>query len=219
MNVSQVWQTWLHATTRPSEATFEAERQQPNATLATALIWMLIAGAITAVIGMLQATLAAGAASGTVSLLLDVVHLPPAMHTALRALLSVGSVAGLSDANIGSIITLPLGFLISVTIFHWIARLLGGVGSYGRYAYLNAAFSAPLNILTAAISIIPYVNLLEIVIIIYQFVLIYYATKVEHRLTRGKTLLVILLPVLVVLALIACAAVFAGAILIRQYVQ
>jgi hypothetical protein len=219
VDFSQVWQTWLRVTTSPSEATFEAERQKPNATLSTALIWMLIAGAITAAVGLLQAALVASVAPGTFSLVLRMVNLPPVLRVPLQTLGGIVSVTGLSDANIGSIIAVPLGFLIVVTIFHWIAKLLGGTGNFGRYAYLNATFSAPLAILIALISVIPYVNYLEIVINIYQVVLIYYAIKVEHRLTRRKAVLVILLPVILLLSLIVCVGIFIGATAIMQNAQ
>jgi hypothetical protein len=219
VDFSQVWQTWLRVTTSPSEATFEAERQKPNATLSTALIWMLIAGVITAAVGLLQAALVASAAPGTFSLLLGLVPLPQVLRAAVQTLGGIVSVTGLSDANIGSIIAVPLGFLIVVTIFHWIAKLLGGTGNFGRFAYLNAAFSAPLAILVALISIIPYVNLLEIVTNIYQVVLIYYAIKVEHRLTKRKAVLVILLPVILLLSLIVCVGIFIGATAIMQNAQ
>jgi hypothetical protein len=219
MDFSEVWRTWLRVTTRPSEATFAAERQKPNATLSTALIWMLIAGAVTAAVGMLQAALADSAAPRMLTLLLERVNLPQTGRVVLQMLIGVGSVTGLNDANIFSIITVPLGFLFVLTLFHGIAKLLGGKGRYGRYAYLTAAFTAPLDMLSALISIIPYINYLDIVIVIYQLVLVYFATKVEHQLTRGRTLLVLLLPVILLVALVLCIGIFVGGAAILQNAQ
>ena len=107
--------------------------------------------------------------------------------------------------NLTAIITVPLFFLIGVGIYHLIAKLLGGQGEFGRYAYLNAAYAAPLGIVASLLSLVPFASCLTIFISIYQIVLAYFATKVEHRLTSGRALLTVLLPVIVVVGLMACA--------------
>ena len=90
----------------------------------------------------------------------------------------------------------PIGFLVGTAIYFVIAKLLGGTGDFGRYAYLNASFSAPLTILSSIISVIPVLGCISIFIGIYQLVLTYYSTKVEHNLTSGRALIVVLLPLL-----------------------
>jgi hypothetical protein len=214
MNLSETWQTWLRVTTSPGEPTFEVERQKPQATLATALIWMLIAGAVAAVLGLIQTTIAAGAVQNSISQGLAMADLPPETRTQLEQILNSGILGSLGGVSLGSLITVPLGFLIGTGILYLIAKLLGGTGEFGRYAYLNAAFTAPLTILSSLISIIPVLGCVSIFIGIYQLVLTYYSTKVEHNLSSGRALIVVLLPVILVLLLIFCFVFFiVGALL------
>lgn len=205
MNLSDTWQTWVRVLTSPSEATFEAERQKPSATLTTALIWMLIAGAVTGVLGFLQSIMMAGAIQGAIPQILEQMDLPPATKAQLEPLLNSGALGGLGAANLWSIISVPVGFLIGVGILWLLARLLGGTGEYGRYAYLSATFAAPLTILTALLGLVPFAGgCIGFILYIYQLVLTYYATKVEHQLSSGRAITVVLIPVIVVLLLIFC---------------
>jgi hypothetical protein len=214
MNLSETWQTWLRVTTSPGEPTFEAERQKPQATLATALIWMLIAGAVAALLGLIQTAISAGAVQNSISQGLAMADLPPETRAQLEQFLNSGVLGSLGGVSIGSIITVPLGFLIGTGILFLLAKLLGGTGDFGRYAYLNASFTAPLTILSSLISIIPVLGCISIFIGIYQLVLTYYSTKVEHNLSSGRALIVVLLPIFLVLLLVFCFVFFiVGALL------
>jgi hypothetical protein len=220
MNLSETWQTWLRVVASPGEPTFEAERQKPQATLSTALIWMVIAGAIAAVLGLIQTTLAAGAVQSSLAQMLTMADLPPETRAQLEQVLNSGVLGGLGGASLGAIISVPLGFLISTGILFLLAKLLGGIGDFGRYAYLNASFSAPLTILSSLLSIIPGLgSCLTIFVAIYQLVLTYYSTKVEHQLSSGKALLVVLLPVILVLLLTFCFIFFIVGMLMAVPVQ
>jgi hypothetical protein len=84
--------------------------------------------------------------------------------------------------------------------------LLGGQGSFSRYAYITAAFAAPLSILSSIIGMIPVVSCLTIGVSIYQIILSYHATMVEMRLSSGKALLVVLLPLIVLILIFGCLA-------------
>lgn len=208
MNLSETWQTWLRVLTSPNEATFEAERLKPSATLTTALIWMLIAGAVAGVLGWLQSIMMAGAIQGAIPQLLETMDLPAETEAQLTPLLNSGALGGLGAANLWSIISVPVGFLIGVGILWLLARLLGGVGEFGRYAYLNAAFTAPLTILSAVLGLIPFLGCLGFILYIYQLVLSYYATKVEHQLSSGRAMIVVLIPVIFALLLVMCLVFF-----------
>jgi hypothetical protein len=203
-----MWQTWLNVTTKPNETTFEAERRSPNANLQTALIWIVIAAVVAAVVGLLQSTMATAAAQGALPQMLAQLDLSPEERAQAQMFLNSGIFGGLGTASLASIITVPLGFLIGVGILYLVARLLGGTGEFGRYAYLNAAFQAPLGILASLLSLVPFVNCLTVFISIYQIVLTYYATKVEHQLSSGRALIVVLLPLIVVLLLMGCFFLF-----------
>jgi hypothetical protein len=199
-----MWQTWLKATTSPSEITYEELRQKPDARLSTALIWMVIYGAIAAVIGLISSIMFAGAANSAVAQLMAQPELDPELRAQIELFANSGMLGGLGAANIGSIVWVPIGFLIGTGILHLIARLFGGQGEFGRFAYLNAAFQAPLGILVTLLSLIPFVGCITPIISIYQIVLAYFAVKVEHQLTSGKAIIVVLLPLIVVLVLFGC---------------
>lgn len=205
MNVSAMWQSWLKATTSPNEATYAAEREKPEATLTTAVIYVLIYGVIAAVISMVSAIVFAGTMRGLLPDLLAQANLAPEVRSQLQGILSTSLFAGVGIASsLSNIITIPVFFLIGVGILHLIARLLGGTGQFGRFAFLNAIFVAPLGILTSLVGLVPLVSCLTIFIGIYQLVLTYFAVKVEHQMTSGRAILVVLIPLIVVALLVGC---------------
>ena len=125
MNFSETWQTWVRVLTSPNEATFEAERQKPSATLTTALIWMLIAGVIVGVLGFIQSLMMAGSIQGAIPQVLAQLDLPPETEAQLTPLLNSGALGGMGAANLSAIISVPIGFLIGVGILWLVAKLLG----------------------------------------------------------------------------------------------
>ena len=207
MNFSDIWQTWLKASTSPNDATFADLRQKPNANITTAMIWMLIYGVIAAVAGLISSLIFAGTVQGALPSVLQQLDLPPAemaqVEQALRFL--PGNVAvGAGFSSLANIIWVPVWFLIGVGIYHLIAKLLGGTGEYGRLAYLSAAFSAPLGIVTTLLSLIPLAGCVTPLIGIYTLVLSYFAVKVEHQLSSGRAIMVILIPAFVLIVLAMC---------------
>lgn len=207
MNFSDLWQTWLKASTSPNEATFAELRQKPEATVTTAVIWMAIYGVVAAIAGLISSLMFAGAIQGALPSVLQQLDLPPAelaqVEQALRFL--PGNVAaGAGFSSLANIIMVPVWFLIGVGVYHLIARLLGGTGEYGRLAYLSAAFSAPLGIVSTLLSIVPVVSCLTPIIGLYTLVLAYFAVKVEHQLSSGRAIMVIVLPALVLIGLALC---------------
>lgn len=207
MNFSDIWQTWLKASTSPNDATFADLRQKPDANITTAMIWMLIYGVIAAVAGLISSLIFAGTVQGALPSVLQQLDLPPAemaqVEQALRFL--PGNVAvGAGFSSLANIIWVPVWFLIGVGIYHLIAKLLGGTGEYGRLAYLSAAFSAPLGIVTTLLSLIPLAGCVTPLIGIYTLVLSYFAVKVEHQLSSGRAIMVILIPALVLIVLAMC---------------
>ena len=207
MNLSDMWQTWLKATTSPNDATFADLRQKPDANITTAVIWMAIYGAIAAIAGLVSSLIFAGTVQGALPSVLKELNLPPAemaqVEQALRFL--PGNVAvGAGFSSLANILWVPVWFLIGVGIYHLLARLLGGTGEYGRLAYLSAAFSAPLGIVTTLLSLIPLAGCVTPLIGIYTLVLSYFAVKVEHQLSSGRAIMVILIPALVLIVLAMC---------------
>jgi hypothetical protein len=83
--------------------------------------------------------------------------------------------------------------------------MLGGTGEFGNYAYLNAVFQAPLSIVQAVVSLVPFLGgCVSLILTIYGLVLAYYATKVGHNLTSGKAIAVVIIPIIIVLVLFGC---------------
>ena len=207
MNFSELWQTWLKASTSPSDATFADLRQKPNANITTAVIWMAIYGAIAAIAGLVSSLIFAGTVQGALPSVLQQLDLSPEeMAQAEQALRFLpGNVAvGAGFSSLANILWVPVWFLIGVGIYHLIAKLLGGTGEYGRLAYLSAAFSAPLGIVATLLSLIPLAGCVTPLIGIYTLVLSYFAVKVEHQLSSGRAIMVILIPALVLIVLAMC---------------
>lgn len=207
MNFSEMWQTWLKTTTSPNDATFEELRQKPDANVTTAIIWMAIYGAVSAAVGIIGGFVAAGTMSSMMPQLMSEMNLSPTEAAQAEQFLRMFSGGGLGMvgvASLANIVTVPLFFLVGVGIYYLLARLLGGAGDFGRYAYLNAAFAAPLGILNTLLSLVPFVGCISPFITIYSLVLVYFATKVEHQMSSGRAIMVVLFPLLAVLALMAC---------------
>lgn len=206
MDIASTWQTWLRVITHPEEATFEEERIKPNATLGTALIYVVIAAVVTAILSFVGSSLMMPSQMGMVRQMLDQADLPPELKSQLGEWLAAGAMTGLAGvASIFSIVWAPIGFLIGTGILYLFARMLGGNGEFGNYAYLIAVGQAPLTILQGVLSLIPFMGpCLVLVTTIYGLVLTYYATKVAHNLTSGRAITVLVLPLVIIIALALC---------------
>lgn len=206
MDFAAIWQTWLNVLTHPGEAAFEQERVKPNATLGTALIYVIIGAVVAAIFSFIGAGLTLPSQMMMVQRMLAQADLPPEVKSQLGGWLTGGVMTGMAGVGgVFSIISAPIGFLIGVGILYLIARLLGGTGDFGNYAYLIAIFQAPLTIVEALVSLVPVLGgCVAAILGIYSLVLTYYATKVAHNLTSGKALAVILIPIGVIVLLVLC---------------
>jgi hypothetical protein len=206
MNIADIWQTWLKVVTHPEEATFEEERIKPNATLGTALIYIVIAAVIAAIFSFIGSSLMMPTQMDMVRQMLEQAELPPELKAQFGEWLTAGAMTGLAGAaSVFSIIWAPIGFLIGVGLLYLFARMLGGNGEFGNYAYLLAVAQAPLTILQAILGLIPFMGpCLVLVTTIYGLVLAYYATKVAHNLSSGRAITVLVLPVVIIIALALC---------------
>lgn len=206
MDFGKMFETWLKVLTKPGEAVFQQERENPQATLTTALIWIVISAVVVAALGFISSffLLNALGGGGGFDEMLQQADMPPEAQQ-LAPFFSTALATGLAGSlGVFSIILAPIAFLIGVAIWHVIASLLGGKGSFETYAYLLATFQAPLSIISALLGLIPLAACLSPLISIYQLVLIYFATKVAHDLSSGRALAVVLTPILVVFALVVC---------------
>lgn len=207
MDINGWFQTCLNVITHPSEQVFEEERQRPQATLTTALIWMAIAAVISGVLALIQGLLFSASlnAAGGMPAMLAQMNVPPEFIEQISTMPFLGGPVAGVGAALTSILGTLLGFLISVGFFYLVARMLGGTGNFGRYAYLIAAFSAPLSILGALLGFVPILGgCLGGILWIYQIVLTYFATKVEHTLSQGRAITVVLIPLILGILLVLC---------------
>lgn len=197
MDFAGMIETWRRVTLQPGEEVFQTERTQPNATLQTALLWMVIAGVIAAIFGLIQGLTSAG----SVNAMLAQADLPPEVAAQLAPLM--GSMMG--AGGFAAIITVPLFFLIGAGIYHLLAKVLGGDGDFGVFTYLLATFQAPITIVSALLGIVPFLGgCLAALLSIYSLVLTYFAIRVNYNLPGGRAIAVLLIPVIVVMLLAFC---------------
>ena len=206
MDFAAIFQTWVNVLTHPNEQTFESEKESPNATLQTALIWIVGAAVVTAILGFLQSVIFRGVATSSMQQFMNMADLPPEASQMMNVFTTGGAGAIMSGAGgfLGIILT-PIFFMIGVGIFHLIAKLLGGQGQFDKYAYLLAAFQAPISIATAVLAFVPVLGgCIGALISIYSLVLAYFATKVNYGLTSGRAIVVVLVPLIVFFLLVIC---------------
>lgn len=199
MDFAAMIETWRRVVLQPGEEVFQQEKTSPNANLQTAVIWMVIAGVVAAIFGFIQGLTAAG----SVNMILDQADLPRDVAAQLRPL--IGSMVG--AGGLAAIITVPLFFLIGAGIYHLLARVLGGEGDYGIFAYLLATFQAPITMASAILGIVPFLGgCLAFLLTIYSLVMTYFAIRVNYNLPGGRAIAVLIIPVAVLLLLAFCAA-------------
>jgi len=205
MDVNATIQTWINVLTHPNEQTFTEEGSKPQAHFTTAIIWMVITGAVTGILGWMAFNLLFGSSNGLLAMI-EQMDLPPETATQMREMFSNGMMSAfMGGAGLSSIVTTSLFFLIGAGLFYLIGRMLGGQGDLGRYAYLLASFQAPLGIITALLGLVPMLGgCLGLLLSIYSLVLTYFATKVGLNLSSGKAIAVIVIPVAVLLLLMIC---------------
>lgn len=212
MDFAAMFHTWINVLTKPGEATFEDERNQPQAKLSTAVIWVVIAGAIAAVFSGISAAIS-GLIGGGASMMGPLLEqMPPEVQSQMGQYLarSAGGAAGIGSAFCGTLIIAPIAFLIGSAIWFGLAKLFGGTGNFEEQTYLLGTFTAPMMIISSALGVIPFLGgCLAFFVSIYQIVLTYYTMKVSHNLTSGKALTVVLVPMILVILCMVCGVMMA----------
>jgi hypothetical protein len=79
-------------------------------------------------------------------------------------------------------------FAFNVGISHWLAKALGGDGTYDALAFATAAYFAPSLLLGAIVSMIPYAGVLSIALWVYYLLLNVVAVKAVHHFSWGRAL-------------------------------
>lgn len=217
MSVGSWFETWTNLLIRPGEVSMEDERAEPQASLGTAMIWVAIGAVLSGIISWIQAMIFVRSfqALGGVQGILAQANLPAEQMDAINQIMNqmpagvpfLGRPSATFGALIWSIVGSILGFLIFAAILQVVAKILGGTGNYGKYAYLLAGIWVPISVVSALIGLVPVLGgCLGALLSIYALVLAFFATKVEHKLSQGRSIIVVLSP-LVIGAILACCAV------------
>jgi len=174
--LSQLPQHYFNALVKPSIATYTADKGNAS----WSLVWIqLLSWAI------LDATL---------GLLVNFIY-PPATGTTFSRLFSLTS-------SIGLIVVVPILFFLLMGIVYLLARAFGGQGTFLEQCNTSLYVQAPLGIFSKLLALIPFVGrILNSVLSLYGIVLQVFVIMAVHRLSRGKAIATILIPLVTIGAL------------------
>lgn len=159
----------------PSIATYQTLAQEPGATTRRVLVWYFVAS----VVGL---ALAIPVQSG-IEILPNAGALSPAE---IRELIGTPQSWFLQGA-VGALFWLLL-FVCAVGFTQFIAKVLGGEGSFQKFAFVSAAIWAPLAILDP-LAYIPVVYFVTALITLYGIVLNFIALKAVNGFDWGRTVI------------------------------
>jgi Yip1 domain len=143
------------------------------------------------------------------------------IYVAIGGLLAgvFGAIAGairntsVSSGLISGILGALIGFFIYTGLVYLLGRAFGGTGNFGELAYDISLFSAPLTAVGSLLSIVPILGgIVALLLFLYQIYLTYLGIQSGMNLPKEKALLVMGIIFLIVVAIIACIAVFFAAI-------
>src|SRR6266849_10315081 len=174
--LSQLPQRYFNALVKPSLATYTDDIGNAS----WSLVWtQLLTWAI------LDAML---------GLLVNLIY-PPATGTTFSRFFSLAS-------SIGLIVVVPILFFLLMGIVYLLARAFGGQGTFLEQCNTSLYIQAPLGILSKLLSLIPGVGrILNSVLSLYGIAIQAFAIMAVHRLSRGKAIATILIPVVTIVAI------------------
>jgi hypothetical protein len=167
--LSQLPRRYLNALVKPSVATYTADKGDAS----WSLVWIqLMAWAI------LDAML---------GLLVNFIY-PPATGTTFSRLFTLST-------SIGLIALVPCLFFLLMGIVFLLAKTFGGQGTFLEQCNSSLYIQAPLGIFSKLLALIPVVGrVLNSVLSLYGIVLQVFVIMAVHRLSRGKAIATILIP-------------------------
>ncbi|HET6845764.1 MAG TPA: YIP1 family protein, partial [Anaerolineales bacterium] len=167
-------QVWIRALTKPSESTYAGIAASPKAKASTAFLWIFLCTFAPALVGVLV--------SGT------------QISQRLRdAGVDTGALGGgLGSALVNFLCFTPfaavlgvLGFIISVGVMQWIAKLFKGQGTFDQMAYTLGAITAPGLLLSAVLTLPSLVPVLGICSGLFSLLLSLYLLVLEVTAIKG----------------------------------
>ena len=192
--------TWMTAVTKPSEQTYAALAEHPDAQSNNkAFTWVFLAGTVSALI------------SGVLQAILELAGFPaqyPSWGELFGGNVAQGGAVSLGVSICISPVAGALGtlfFAIGIGIIQWVARMFKGTGTFSQLAYTVAALSVPVSLVSAVLtpfSTVPYVNictgLLSLGVGLYALALEIMAVKAVNKFGWGEAAGSVLLPFVVI---------------------
>jgi hypothetical protein len=189
-------EVWISALTKPSVETYERLVHDPGASANKAYGWVFIC----TLIGYALSSLIGLAIGG----LFDTNAIPGFNSGALFGSWFIQFICCLPIVAILAVV----GLVINTGLTQLIARALGGTGTYSELVYANAAYLAPISLVSSIIFAIPYVNLcLSIPLAIYSMALTVIAINAVNQLGWGKAIVAAIIVPLVIIVFVACGAI------------
>jgi hypothetical protein len=193
IEINKTLATWKIAVFRPKLQTFEDEK--PNANLSLAWWWMAFVGFTSILINLLIIFV------GFPFFEVQNRVIPDLGFSDFEILVFIGMNIVLAT------LLMPISLFILSVILFFIAKLLGGQGSFNTQTYLLATFSAPLWWMGQVVRVIPTISWFVVIgLTIYQVYLEYLAIQVTHQLNRKRSMVIVLTPVTISLI---CVGIFA----------
>ena len=177
---SSWFSTWMDAVTKPSEQTYARIASSSNAKVSTAFLWVFIGSLVNAFVGSLMQG--------------------PMMEQFMQQLGVEGLPAGATSPTLLSVVCgAPIGAVVGVVFFaaftgvvQWVARLLGGTGTFEQLAYVFAAITVPFTLISSVFTLfaaVPYVGacfgLLGLALALYVIYLELMAVKAVNQIGWG----------------------------------
>lgn len=210
MDLANSFAIWTNVLTKPSEETFEVERQRPTANLTTALIWVVAAGLVT-FIAQAITYLLFDPVQQFIDIYTQLMTAYGMSQTAIDELLTQVSSDSFSNSLLLGlflgVLLFPIFFLLGSGILWLVARVFGGQGDYNEQTYLISTYYAPLTMISVIASFIPFLGLLiSIFISIYQVLLTYFVLRVTHNITPGKAVGTLVAPFIIIFTVACCCS-------------
>lgn len=206
--------TWMKAATKPNEQTFAELAASAGGKATTAYLWVFIGS----LVNFFLVSLVQRASMRQIFQQLGLGDQVPAQG------LGASIISTICGAPIAAVVGV-LVFAVMVAIVQWIAKMMGGRGSYEQLLYVFAAVLTPFYLINAVLSLlgaIPFVGLcfgiVSLVLALYILYLEVLAVKAVNQFGWGQAAGALLLPIVVIGCCIAVVA-FGMAALIAPAVR
>jgi hypothetical protein len=203
---SRKWyEIWRDVWTNPGVEAFWSILKEPNHSATRGLIWI---GVTSLVLGLASAIVSIPVYNSTFS---SITGSAGGGETIITALCTV----------ILTPIFTVISMMIMTGIYHLVAKLFGGNGTWGDLVFCLAAVIAPASVISSVLGIVGGIfsgiqilffiiailfGIITIVLIIYNIVLYILAIKASENVGTGGAIATVLIPVGVVLVLGICCA-------------